>query len=126
MSATPTLPYQPLETCALNWIRARHLHIADNGTDRTSAALADLLDLDLRTVHRLREHGRIDLDTADRCALELGRNLSELWDDDDIEFAVVWVSIRPDYMRRRRAEAYRDSCAWRWNVPTFSVEQVAA
>lgn len=107
-----TLPFAPLEQLALGWLRPRG-HTIGHGGPCDSAAIATLFDVDRRQVHRWRDTDRIELDAADRLAIELGRHLSEIWDDDAIEFAFVWATIDRTAVRKLRARAQRESWAWR-------------
>jgi hypothetical protein len=107
------LPYAPLEQHALSWLRPR-------GHEPTTTSIATIFGVGRETVHRWRSDNRIGLDAADRLALELGRNLEEIWDEDAIEFAFVWASIDHRAARTLRARAQRESWALRL-VPSLTV-----
>lgn len=109
MSAA-VLPYAPLEQHALSWLRPR-------GHELTTTSLATILGVQRETVHRWRTENRINLDAADRLALELGRNLEEIWDDESIEFAFVWADRKPGTMRRLRDIALEEARALRLAGP---------
>ena len=106
MRPAAALPYAPLEQHALSWLRPR-------GHEPTTTSLATIFGVGRETVHRWRSENRINFDAADRLAIELGRNLTEIWDDDAIEFAFVWADRQPATMRRLRALAYRESLGLR-------------
>lgn len=118
MSTTQLLPWAPLEAVALHWIQVRHLDHNGHGEPATIRALAAVLNVNRKQIYRWRQAGGIDLDTADRLALELNQQPCEIWaewDDDPeaLEFAAVWSELAPEYMRIRRADALAESCRLR-------------
>lgn len=106
MKPGAALPYAPLEQHALSWLRPR-------GHEPTTKSIAVILGVDRQTVNRWRTDNRINIDAADRLAIELGRNLEEIWDDDAIEYAFVWADRKPAATRALRERALTESWSWR-------------
>lgn len=82
MSHTQLLPWAPLETVALKWIRDRNRHISPLlGVERTDVALAEALDVDRAAILRWRNGQRLSIPVADRLAVSLGMHPGSIWDE---------------------------------------------
>jgi len=108
---TVTLPFGPLEAHAVAYLTPRGHH-QTRGVNRTTHAIADLLQVDRHTIYRWRHNG-LTINQADTLAIRLGHHPTTIWgdqwwadiepmvDDDTYDFTIVWNARRPGYMRHR-------------------------